>query len=151
MRLLYKLLVVVALPAALIWAVGYYATDTSKESLFNAIQDRTDSQARALMDEIDRVIQRHLAIWQAYGTGELVQRTLRESNEELQAHDNVEGLIEERDRIWKSTEPGVPSELADRLSQNALSRDLSSLLEKLNSVNSGTVYGEVFSDQLARY
>ena len=140
MRLLYKLLIVVALPAALIWQVGYYATNTSKVSLHRAVKNQSDAQARALMDEIERVIAQHLANWQAYGTTEVVQKTLRASGEELDELDDVKRYIKEQDDVWNKGQ----SDLARKLTENALSQDLNSILSKLQSVTAGAVYGEVF-------
>ena len=80
MKLVTKLLVVVSLPAVLIWQVGYYAMNVSKRTLRVAIERQSDSQAESLMDEIDRVVLTHLANWQAYANGQVVQKTLKASN-----------------------------------------------------------------------
>jgi hypothetical protein len=138
MRLLYTLLIVVALPAALIWMVGYYATYTSKVSMYRTVKDDSDAQARSLMDEIERVIAQHVANWQAYGTTDIVQATLRASGQELDAIEELNEYIREQDQAWSDAD----SDLARQLSENALSQELSSFMSKLNST--GDVYGEVF-------
>ncbi len=140
MRLLYRLLIVVALPAALIWQVGYYATNTSEVSLHRAVKNQSDAQARALMEEIERVIEQHVTNWQAYGTTEVVQETLRSSGEELDKVDDVKQYIEEQNRVWSDAD----SSLSRELSENDLSKELVSMLDKFQSVTAGEVYGEVF-------
>ena len=130
MRLLYRLLIVVALPAALIWQVGYYATNTSEVSLHRAVKNQSDAQARALMEEIERVIEQHVTNWQAYGTTEVVQETLRSSGEELDKVDDVKQYIEEQNRVWSDAD----SSLSRELSENDLSKELVSMLDKFQSV-----------------
>ena len=66
MRIVHKLLLVTVLPALLIWTVGIYATSVSQQSLRTAIEGTALARARAVMDEIDRIVQTRLAQWNAY-------------------------------------------------------------------------------------
>ncbi len=122
MRLLLKLLVVVALPAMLIWAVGSYATKASDSSLRRAIQQRSAAQARALMDEIDRLLHTRIANWRAYARSQLVQTTLRQSNAQFAAMGDVDGYIKQADDAWIKFPDGQLSQQMQELSSNELRR-----------------------------
>ena len=144
MKLLIKLLIVVALPAVLIWQVGYYATDVSKRMLRVTIEEQSDSQAKSLMDEIDRAILMHLTNWQAYANSQVVQATLKESNQRFAELEDAESYITAQESLWIKASDGQPTELMTELATNSLSLDLIAWLEKLGSVRGRMVYGEVF-------
>ena len=144
MRLLLKLLVVVALPAILIWAVGSYATTASDTSLRCAIQQRSAAQARALMDEIDRLLHTRIANWRAYARSQLVQTALRQSNEQFAAMEDVAGYVKQADEAWIQVPDGELSPLMQELSSNELAKDLRLWLDKLEEASGFPVYGEVF-------
>ncbi|MCP4190853.1 MAG: response regulator [Planctomycetaceae bacterium] len=144
MKLVTKLLVVVSLPAVLIWQVGYYAMNVSKRTLRVAIERQSDSQAESLMDEIDRVVLTHLANWQAYANGQVVQKTLKASNSSFGQLAEINSYIDEQENSWTHVTDDEPTDLMVELSSNALSLDLIAWLAKLGSVQGRPVYGEVF-------
>ena len=144
MRLLLKLLIVVALPAMLIWAVGKYATSASDKSLRDAIEQRSEAQARELMDEIDRLLRTRIANWRAYARSQLVQATLQESNEQFAAMPDVDRHLREEDSRWLELPDGDLSQRMRELMSNALGQDLRLWLDKLEEANNGrAVYVEV--------
>ena len=144
MRLLWKLLIVVALPAILIWAVGSYATTTSERNLRQAIQERSAAEARALMDEIDRLLHTRIANWRAYARGQLVQTTLGKSNERFTAMPDVDRYLQEEETRWQQVPTGELSPLMRELMNNELGKDLRLWLDKLTEASNFPVYGEVF-------
>ena len=144
MKLVTKLLVVVSLPAVLIWQVGYYAMNVSKRTLRVAIERQSDSQAESLMDEIDRVVLTHLANWQAYANGQVVQNTLKLSNSSFAQLPDMNFYIDEQEKSWIHATDNEPTDLMIELASNALSLDLIAWLAKLGSVQGRPVYGEVF-------
>ncbi len=89
MRLLYKLLILVGVPAILIWAVGYYAVSANQACLYAAIESKSALEAKNVMNRIDSSIQERIHNWQAYIRTSLVQDTLKESNSSFQSNANV--------------------------------------------------------------
>ncbi|NND96311.1 MAG: methyl-accepting chemotaxis protein, partial [Pirellulaceae bacterium] len=140
----YKLLLATILPAALIWLVGIYATSVSQRSLRDAIEATSATRAREVMDEIDWIVQTRATTWQAYLRAELVQRTLKLSNDELELSDDPSAVIAQRDQDWQSTPSGEQPELMKELVSNDLARDLSGWLTQLEEAAGYPVFGEVF-------
>ena len=143
MRILYQLLLATVLPAVLIWSVGWYATSVSQRSLREAIEGTALARARAVMDEIDRIVQVRTAGWQALAKTQLVQETISLSNDEFEAAGDVDALIERRDAIWQS---GINRSrpLVRRLLGNQLSHEVRVRLKKLNESSGYDVFAEVF-------
>ncbi len=143
MRILHKLLLATVLPCLLIWMVGLYATSVSQNSLQEAIKATSLARARAVMDEIDRVVQVRMTGWKAVSRSDLVQDSLTESNLEFLQRDNAPALIAERDKLWQANSD-QSVELVRELMGNRLARDLNRRLTKLNESSSYLVFGEVF-------
>ena len=143
MRILYQLLLATVLPAVLIWSVGWYATSVSQRSLREAIEGTALARARAVMDEIDRIVQVRTAGWQALAKTQLVQETISLSNDEFEAAGDVDAMIERRDAIWQS---GINRSrpLVRRLLGNQLSHEVRVRLKKLNESSGYDVFAEVF-------
>jgi len=144
MRLVYKLLLVTLLPAVLIWTVGIYATGVGQKRLQESIEMAAQARARAVMDEIDRLVQTRIAEWNAYARSELVQSTLVASNRELEAEPDPAAVVAARDAQWQAVPTAESSELMQALMQNSLSRDLRAWLAKLRENTDHEVFGEVF-------
>ncbi len=144
MRLLWKLLIVVALPAILIWAVGTYATRTSETNLRQVIEQRSAAEARALMDEIDRLLQTRLANWRAYARSQLVQTTLRNANQQFEAIADTEAYLQEQEEQWQQVPADDLSPRMRELMTNELGEDLRLWVDKLEETSGFPVYGEVF-------
>jgi signal transduction histidine kinase len=144
MRILYKLLLVVALPVAMIWGVGLAAIQVSEDSLRAAIEESAAAQTRAVMDEIDHVMHARVAEWQAYARSFLVQQTLVESNAEFDALVDPQQIIEERERSWQRQATNPPTGLVRTLLENRLSNDLRVRVAELHQGHGLNLYGEVF-------
>jgi signal transduction histidine kinase/ActR/RegA family two-component response regulator len=144
MRIIYKLLLVVALPAAMIWVVGLAAIQVGEDSVRAAIEQSSDAQTRAVMDEIDQVMHARVAEWQAYSRSYLVQQTLAESNREFDALEDPRKAIEVRDDAWSQQISSPPAGLHRALLENRLSNDLRVRLARLHEGHGHNLYGEVF-------
>lgn len=144
MKLATKLLLIAAVPAALILAVGFYATSVADVTLRDALEAGAATEVRSVLNEIDRVLQSRSANWQAYGRSELVQETLQLSNEEFREMADIEGTLAERDKEWIAAGPTLSNELFTTLVKNRLARDLKARLGKLEEVVGYPVFGEVF-------
>ena len=103
MRIVHKLLLVTVLPAVLIWIVGIHATRVSDRSLRDAIKKTSMARARAVRDEIDRIVQTRIADWKAFSRSELVQQSLAASNQEFAELQDVQATIQQRDQQWQAT------------------------------------------------
>jgi signal transduction histidine kinase/ActR/RegA family two-component response regulator len=144
MRLVHKLLLVVALPTIMIWLVGFAAVDVGEESLREAIEQASAAQARAVMDEIDRVMHGRIAEWQAYVRSNLAQQTLIDSNAEFARMGDVKQLVDERDENWQANAQRLSDSFAMKLIHNPLANDLRMRLEKLREGQGYSLFGEVF-------
>ncbi len=144
MRIIYKLLLATLLPAVLIWTVGNYAASVGQQSLRAAIEKTSLTRASSVMDEIDRVVQTRITQSKAYNRSELVQQTLVNSNREFRELDDIEATIDERDEQWHQAPADQTNALMDALTNHRLSRELRSLMGKLNESNDYDVFGEVF-------
>ncbi|SMP37902.1 Signal transduction histidine kinase [Neorhodopirellula lusitana] len=143
-RIIHQLLLAALVPAILIGLVGQYATSVAQRSLRSAIESNSMTQANAVMDEVDRILQTRIANWKAYARSELVQKTLVASNREMATETDPEKTIDDRDREWQLAVDGKPNELMQRLMDNRLSRELRLRLEKLEEGSGYSVFGEVF-------
>lgn len=144
MKLATKLLLVIAVPALIILAVGFYATRVGNETLRHAIDRAAAAEVRAILNEIDRVILTRAANWQAYSRSELVQKALRESNAEFADMPDAEGHLAATDREWIVGETERSRSLLVELTENPLARDLRARLRKLDEISGFAVFGEVF-------
>ncbi len=144
MKLATKLLLVIAVPALIILAVGYYATTVGDETLRHAIERAAGAEVRAILNEVDRIILTRAGTWQAYSRSELVQKTLRESNAEFADMPDAEGHLALTDLEWMAGETERSRALLKELIENPLARDLRARLRKLDEVSGYTVFGEVF-------
>ncbi len=142
MRIFWKLTAIVALAAALIWSVGLYATKASQRSLMAAIQQRTATQAAAIMDEVDRLMIARVNNWRGYAQTQLVRDQLEASNRRASALENLQPFISDQDRQWRSSQGSTP--LLEEVIGSPLSRDLRRWLKRLDEIAGHRVYGEVF-------
>ncbi len=144
MRIVHKLLLVTVLPALLIWIVGTRAIRVSEASLRHAIEETSLARARAVMDEIDRIVQARTVNWQAYSRSDLVQESLAASNQEFEQMEDREGTIQQRDRLWQATPEDQSTPIMESLIEHELARDLRIWLQKLQEGSGYKIFGEVF-------
>ncbi len=144
LRILHKLLLATVLPSLLIWFVGWYAINQGQQSLQKSIEATSILRVRAVMDEVDRLLQDRIAGWKAYCRSELVQETLKKSNEDFARVADPAALIDEREMIWRSGDREAADQLIVQLTDNKLTRDLRAWINKLKESAGYTVFGEVF-------
>ncbi|NNE92634.1 MAG: response regulator [Verrucomicrobiales bacterium] len=144
MKLTWKLLLIIAIPALLILAVGIHAVRVANATLRQSIEAASATEVRAVLNEIDRLILTRAANWQAYSRSELVKETLEESNAEFEKLPDIESYLAEEDRKWIEENSEDPGELLQSLTINRLARDLRARLRKLEEVSGYPVFGEVF-------
>lgn len=145
MRIVHKLLLATVVPALLIWTVGIYATIVSQRSLRTAIERTALARARAVMDEIDRIVQTRLAQWNAYSRSELVQSTLLASNASFVASGrDPQEMMEEVEAAWQAAPEGTLTDQMRSLMDNALARDLVAWIDNRSDGAEHAVFGEVF-------
>ena len=144
MRLLYKLLILVGLPAILIWTVGLYAVSANQAGLYAAIESKLSLEARNDMNLIDSSIQERIHNWQTYIRSSIVQETLEQSNAFFDSMPvgQAASHISEIDERWKASK-GI-CDVRDQLVSNRLSSDLRIVLRKLEEVSGYQVFDEVF-------
>ncbi|MFC1757417.1 response regulator [Planctomycetota bacterium] len=144
MRLLYKLLILVGLPAILTWAVGYYAVSANRGCLYATIESKSSLEAKNVMNRIDGSIQERIHNWQTYIHSSLVQDTLIQSNAFFESMPKEEAAahIGSVDTQWSATHGDC--ETRRQLASNRLSNDLRMVLRKLEEVSGYPVFGEVF-------
>ncbi len=144
MRIIHKLLLATVLPALLIWTVGIYATRVSQRSLRESIEATALARARAVIDEIDRIVQIRMGEWEAYARCDLVQTTLAASNQAFAASPDPISMMDERDAQWQAAPLDAPTELMRSLTENPLAHDLRAWVDKLGERAGYPVFGEVF-------
>jgi len=142
MKITHKLLLGTLVSILLIWSVGMFATHRSQQALRESIVRSSLSEARAIMNEVDRVIWLRRSVWAAYIRNDLVQETLGRSNLENGARPDLEAYLEEQDRRWREagTEPLTP--FLRGLLRNDLSRDLGRQLAQVSQEMRYEIYGE---------
>jgi hypothetical protein len=144
MKILHKLLLGMALPASLIWGVGLYATNASKQSLREAIERTSAASAGAVMDEIDRVMHNRITQWVSHVRSPLVQEALTASNLEFEQLPDAQRYLDEQDQAWRAAPDQSATPLMNELLDNELSRDLRARLATLTHDNGKAIFAEVF-------
>lgn len=144
MPLVIKLLMIVAVPAAMIAGVGWFATGAGEAAARQAIEQSAAVQARSIMDEIDRAIYTHLAHWQAYSRSRVVQETLRESNRECAELEDLPAFAAEEDRLWQAVDLQTVTPAMERILATELSSELLSHIRGSDRTESRQPFRDVF-------
>ena len=82
----------------LIWAVGYFAVNSSQKALQKSIIDNSLLLSNKIMDDIDRDIYNRIQTFREYGRDLILQKAVLESNKEFAGLDNIQGFIDKQDR-----------------------------------------------------
>ena len=144
MKISHKLLLSACVAPALVWGVGLHIARVAEKSLLESIERTATAEAQAVLNEIDRVIRNRTANWQAYCRSALVQNTLARSNEHFLELPDIGVALSERDKAWNDSENTKVQELAEKLRENPLAKDLRATLRKLAEITEYSVFGEVF-------
>ena len=144
MPLVIKLLMIVAVPAAMIAGVGWFATGAGEAAARQAIEQSAAVQARSIMDEIDRAIYTHLAHWQAYSRSRVVQETLRDSNRECAEREDLPAFAAEQDRLWQAVDLQTVTPAMEQILATELSSELLSHIRGSDRTESRQPFRDVF-------
>jgi signal transduction histidine kinase/DNA-binding response OmpR family regulator/HPt (histidine-containing phosphotransfer) domain-containing protein len=144
MKISHKLLLAACVAPALVWGVGLHIAKVAERSLLESIERAATAEARSVLNEVDRLIRNRTANWQAYCRSALVQNTLAKSNAHFAELPNIETALVERDQGWNDPENSNVRELAEKLKENPLARDLRATLDKLAEITEYPVFGEIF-------
>lgn len=139
-----KLMLITLLPVLLIWAVGFYASITSQNSLQETIEASSIARASATIGEIDRMMQSQIIFWRVYNQNDHVQQALANSNEQFAALPDVQQHIDQMDEQWRRDSHNDASPLINSLIKKPLSKNLRVRLQELEQSAGYPVYGEVF-------
>ncbi len=144
MPLVVKLLMIVAVPAAVIAGVGWFATGAGESAARQAIEQSAAVQARSIMDEIDRAISTHLAHWRAYSRSRIIRDTLKASNHEYSQREDLPAFAAEQDRLWQAVDLQTVTPAMERILATELSSDLLSHIQGSSRTESRQPFSEVF-------
>ncbi len=144
MKISQKLIIGTLLMALMIWAVGLFAVNQSRQALRSSIEKSSVVLAREVMDSVDRVIHNHLNQWRVICRASQLQEAIIKSNEAFALLDNRQEVIEQRDRQWASSSDGEPSEFANSVIRADASQVLRDIQEVVNRHDGQEVYSEVF-------
>ncbi len=144
MKISQKLIIGTLLMAVMIWAVGLFAVNQSREALRSSIEKSSLILARQVMDSVDRVIHEHIDQWRAIYSGSLFKEAIIKSNEAFAKLDNRQEVIGRRNRQWVSSSDGEPSEFAKAIIQTDSSQVLRNVQAVVNHHDGYEVYSEVY-------
>ncbi len=144
MRITPKLVLALLLTAALIWGVGLYSTASAQRSLRDAIDRTSAAQVGALMNELDRSVDRRIQEWAVFARNPLLIETLRASNSDFSTMSDREARIDAWDATWRATPSDAAIPLMQEVMANALSEELQARLARQTEDAGHVVFGEVF-------
>ncbi|MDP3296498.1 MAG: diguanylate cyclase [Thermodesulfovibrionia bacterium] len=128
----------------LIWAVGYFAVNSSQKALQKSIIDNSVLLSNKIMDEIDRDIYNRIEIFREYGRDLILQKAVLESNKEFAGLDNIQGFIDWQDREWTSVPKKTITPFMHKLINNQLSRELREKKEFYEQSYGHKIFSEIF-------
>src|SRR3989338_5131822 len=144
MKIIYKLIIGFMAVISLIWAVGYFAINSSQKALQKSIIDNSILLSDEIMDKIDRDIYNRIEIFREYGRDLILQKAVLESNKEFAGLDNIQGFIEEQDREWTSAPKETITPFMHKLINNHLSQELREKMEFYEESYGHKIFSEIF-------
>ncbi len=144
MKIPHKMTAMTLFLVLLAWGVGFFAVGASRKVLRAFVESNALATTEEIMDDVDRMFQRHCLEWQAYSASPLVQRTIKRSNQSFAERGNPYDSINAQDEQWRAAEDGGSTALMESLMDNALSKDLRARLAVLDAKSDCNTYGEVF-------
>lgn len=101
-----------------------YSVDVSQKSLKDSIGKSCVFLAAEVLKRINKDIYLRMEMIQMQTKGFLVRKTLSESNRAFDQAENMQNLIDQRDREWRSVQEDQTTSLMNELMGNVLSNDL---------------------------
>jgi len=103
MKILYKCLLTLLLPVAMIWMVAFYANALFERHIRATAVANSVTQASMVMGEVDRLIDTEVSTWQALCHSQLFLNTLRQCNHAFAQRDDVAAALDEEDERWQQS------------------------------------------------
>ncbi len=144
MKIFYKLTLGFLIVSLLIWIMGYFAINKSKESLKKTFIESVESLAIVMLDDIDRNLQVKAEIFHEYSHALILQETILNSNKDFEKLDDIETYISKQDQKWLSTEKEEVTPFMQNIMNNKLSKELSEKKEFYDKKYGYEVFAEVF-------
>src|SRR3989338_6503685 len=144
MKIIYKLIIGFMAVVLLIWAVGYFAVNSSQKALQKSIIDNSLLLSNKVMDEIDSDIYKRIEIFREYGRDLILQKAVLESNKEFAGLDNIQVFIDKQDREWTSVPKETITPLMHKLINNQLSHELRKKKEFYEQSYKHKIFSEIF-------
>jgi len=144
LRITPKLVLGLVLTAALIGAVGLYATARAQIGLREAIERNSAARVSALMNELDRGVNVRIREWQGFARNPILLDALRSSNAEFAPLNNREARIDELDHRWREAEDEDAAAFLEPYIANPLAEELRIRLARESQDSGYPVFGEVF-------
>ncbi len=144
MKIFYKLTLGFLIVSLLIWIMGYFAINKSKESLKKTFIESVESLAIDILDDIDRNLQVKAEIFHEYSHDLILQETILNSNKDFEKLDDIETYISKQDQKWLSTEKEEVTPFMQNIMNNKLSKELSEKKEFYDKKYGYEVFAEVF-------
>jgi len=124
MKLAYKLILGMLMPALVIGVVGIYVLNIGQSSMRKVINDTSTAYVSAIMAEIDRAMYSRIISWQAYASGEEIRRHLKDSNQRMGENADRDILIAGREERWRNSAIHPHNPLVKQILGNTVSREL---------------------------
>jgi len=142
MRIITKLTLGFLSVALLVLFVGFYSANRSRKMLEKTFGENAVFLAQDVLNDIDKAIYKRIEEIRSYSTDLILAGTIKNSNLEFEAMDDVEGYISGKEKDWLSDSGDA---FVEGLMGNMLSRGLS---EKVGFYERGyhyKLFGEIFA------
>ena len=144
MKIIYKLIIGFMAVVLLIWAVGYFAVNSSQKALQKSIIDNSLLLSNKVMDEIDSDIYKRIEIFREYERDLILQKAVLESNKEFAGLDNIQAFIDWQEREWTSVPKETITPFMHKLINNQLSQELREKKEFYEQSYGHKIFSEIF-------
>jgi signal transduction histidine kinase/CheY-like chemotaxis protein len=143
MKIAYKLILGMMIPAVIVGLAGMYILAVGQESMRAIIDDTSAAYVRAIMSEIDRAMHSRIVGWQAYTSGQDIQLVLENANRLMEQKSDRESYIDKRDAEWRATAKNTNTAFMQEILQSRVSRDIKALRDKLNQGYGYVIFPEI--------
>jgi len=143
MKIAYKLILGMMIPAVIVGLAGMYILAVGQESMRAIIDDTSAAYVRAIMSEIDRAMHSRIVGWQAYTSGQDIQLVLENANRLMEQKSDRESYIDKRDAEWRATAKNTNTAFMQEILQSRVSRGITALRDKLNQGYGYVIFPEI--------
>lgn len=144
MKILHKSLLTLLLPVAMIWMVAVFANALAERYIRTTVAAHSIARAKSVMNNIDRLVDSELGLWEAVCNSGLFQDTLRASNRTFAGLDDVDAYADHQDDLWTAGADAQEPEVLRRVRTNPLAGELRGLMNLLRDTDDRPMYVEAF-------